>query len=392
MRPDTILRPQRVEQLFSRKTYGVRQSGWTRKPHSVTAIFDTGPKKPDQFEHSRHFQILQALRFVAAALVVYAHAVDWAIYNGLRPYIAETRMENVGAIGVDLFFVISGFIITLTAARARAPGQFLRDRFLRVAPVYWLLSIPAVIISMMTVGLSPARVLTTALFWPVWGRFAPPYLAVGWTLSFEMLFYACVGLTLWRIRWQWLIGAYVLLLLANFVAPNSIVRFLGNPIILEFLFGVLIAKAGPRTLGGPALLAGLICFGCVVVIGDNRISEVEYTVSGELALTRVLQWGIPAALVIYGGVNLDRDMQRGLPWMLLGKLGDASYSLYLSHIYVLRMASPLAARLLPGCDTTLLTTALAVAVGCLVYRFIEQPLRTRLRARFIAPAPRVSAG
>ncbi|HVI04878.1 MAG TPA: acyltransferase family protein, partial [Sphingomicrobium sp.] len=122
---------------------------------------------------------VQVLRAVAAMAVVAHHAFD----NGTR----------VGAAGVDLFFVISGFIMMTTCSSGRKPGEFLADRAWRIYPM-WLL---AVFPWLLMAPHSTLEVVRSITLWPVYGnRFLNPALDVGWTLSFELLFYLAFALAL----------------------------------------------------------------------------------------------------------------------------------------------------------------------------------------------------
>jgi len=331
---------------------------------------------------------LQVLRFLAAALVVFSHAVDSGLATGARPLVAGTTLENFGAIGVDIFFVISGYIITRTATRAPDAAQFWRDRLLRILPLYWLLSIPAAAIAIAHDGFHPGTLLTTVLFWPVWGQYAAPYITVGWTLSFEMLFYFCVGLTRLRLDPRWLLAGYLVLLIANTVSPSPLRTFLGNPIMIEFLAGIAIARWGSTRLAGPAMLVCVVWLAATLIAGPGANSEIGNIVSGELVWQRLLLWGVPGALLVYGATGLEARC-RGPVWMVLASLGDASYALYLSHRFVTLFGGKLIKVLGVDQDVTLPMLAVAVLVGWLVHIWIERPIARWIRTpRSLTVSPR----
>jgi exopolysaccharide production protein ExoZ len=336
------------------------------------------PANLAHYQAAGRLQTLQALRFLAATLVLFAHSVDSVHAAGGRTAIDGTSLENFGAAGVDIFFVISGFIITLTARRALSPGQFLLDRLLRLAPFYWLISIPAAFYTISALGFRPATLLTTLLFWPVWGQFTDPYLLVGWTLAFEMLFYLAMGTILAGLPWRLILAAYVVLFVLQFQLADPTVRFLGNPIILEFLLGVGIAALGPRGHGRAVLVLALAWFAATLVLGYGAISEADRIESGELALPRVLLWGVPSALLVYAAVN-HAGPAAGRGWNLLGRLGDASYTLYLSHRYVLKLCAVLAAQWSLVFDYSLPVAALAIVLALPIHDYVEKPLRSSLR-------------
>jgi exopolysaccharide production protein ExoZ len=338
------------------------------------------------FSGQERLRSLQALRFLAALLVVFAHAVDANQAVGIRPLVEGTNLENFGSVGVDIFFVISGFIITFTAKRAVSATAFWKDRFFRVAPIYWVLSVPMAMLSLRHSGFDPRTFAATILFWPVYGKFIEPYLTIGWTLAFEALFYFAMGLNRLGIRARWLFAAYAAALLALHLYPAPSLAFLGNPIILEFLFGVAIACLPPSGAGLTALVAGLACLFGVLIFGYGQISEALYIQDASLSFVRVAWWGLPSALIVYGAINLERFC-RGRIWDILAKLGDASYATYLSHLYVMLLLRHLVKRLGVTFDFTIAAVVLALIAGWFVYRLVETPLRHRLQKRHITIMP-----
>ncbi|RZL28113.1 MAG: acyltransferase [Sphingomonas sp.] len=334
---------------------------------------------PDYSEH-RRFQSLQTLRFVAATLVAAAHSVDAIEYQKLTSILSGTTFADFGAVGVDIFFVISGFIITLTARRTASAQVFWCDRFLRVAPIYWLLSIPMAAWTYHRHALTLPMALTTVTFWPAWGGIAEPILAVGWTLSFEMLFYLCFGLTIGHGNRQWPIMVYAVALAFCLTIGTPVFHFVGNPIIIEFLFGVLIATTIPRGYGAPALAMAIVWFAALLIFGFGSIGDVDATLSASLSLRRVLLWGIPSALLVYGAINLERHCT-GRAWAVLARMGDASYSLYLTHVYAVLVVALAARKLRLPFDVTLIGILAAILGGWTAFHFIETPIQRLIKAR-----------
>jgi exopolysaccharide production protein ExoZ len=157
-----------------------------------------------------------------------------------------------------------------------------------------------------------------------------PVLPVGWTLCFEMLFYVSAALVLVQRRWLFaIIGAYAAALVLRPIGP--LFQFLGHPIILEFFLGVVIAfmpmwRPGVWTI--PCGAAALVCAGLTGVAPSGAALDALY---GEEAFWRVLVFGIPAAMIVYGTLQLQA---RESLWTYLG---NASYSLYLTHIFTLNV-------------------------------------------------------
>jgi exopolysaccharide production protein ExoZ len=333
---------------------------------------------------------VQVLRFVAAAVVILAHSFD------LRPG-SFGVVENFGAVGVDLFFVISGYIITRTAFQdaARPAWHFARQRLRRVVPLYFLLSLPWVLIGVQDGSLSLVRLSATFLFWPSLGyAVSPPLMVIGWTLCFEMLFYAVMTLVL-ATRWHRsafvaALLCYILCWIGRDATAASAFQFLGNPIIVEFLFGVgiaIVARRVPARLGAAMLVVGLGGLLLSLLSDYGAISELENILDGELSAARVLQWGVPCALIVAGAVTMPKwGAGAGMGAMVY--LGGTSYSLYLAHplaIYGLEhLLRPL------GADHSYLAVALAIAVsvaaGLLVHEWLEKPLIRNVRPAVTAAA------
>ncbi len=296
--------------------------------------------------------------------------------------------------GVDIFFVISGFVITLSMIRfAGSPqgtGAFLLRRALRVVPLYWLfttLMVATLLVAPSGVkdtDLDPAQILSSYLFLPYErhdGRIAP-VLSLGWTLNYEMFFYLLAGAVL-VLRWSQavagLLAALALLALAGvaFDPTQTALDFWTNSIILEFGFGILLALVWRQRgthhlplLAAVFVVAGL--FALVMLHGSP--------------LPRAIAAGFPALLIVAGPVLFLVPPPGPVNRAGLA-LGDASYALYLSHRFVLRLATLVLLPLLPaGHDGTfvfvLLVTVAATVFSLAVFRHVERPLLATLNRRF----------
>lgn len=175
---------------------------------------------------------IQVLRGIAAMGVVFHH-VEIADASSLMRFGVA-----VGAAGVDLFFVVSGFIMA-TIGSGRRPTEFILGRIWRIFPL-WLI---AVLPWLLAFSYDRETILTSLTLWPIWsGVFHTPALVVGWTLCFEMLFYSGFAVALATRPSVPIIGFIACLALA---APNGVIGYLGSPLILEFLAGVCIARLRP---------------------------------------------------------------------------------------------------------------------------------------------------
>ena len=232
---------------------------------------------------------VQALRAVAVMLVVWVHIGNR--YGVEERYLGAphiTRwMSLPGSAGVDLFFVISGVIIMTTAWPAfSTPGaarQFAYRRVTRIFPPYWIVSALVLIVYLIRPHLVNSHdvhrpeVLQSLLILPQRGD---PLLAVGWTLVYELYFYAifCFALLFPRRLLPWIVGGWAAATLALHLAvgptqdPSLFV--VSNPMSLEFVFGVAIGYLiVRRTLVAPRLLFAASALALVVLLGHLAISD-----------------------------------------------------------------------------------------------------------------------
>lgn len=262
----------------------------------------------------RKLRSIQVLRGIAACAVVLHHA-----YRHVDP----DTFARVGAVGVDLFFVISGFIMA-TIGPGRSPGRFMVDRIWRIFPL-WLIAVSPWLMT----SLERPTLLASLTLWPIYGDgFSSPALLVGWSLCFEMLFYCAFALALAS-------RAYVPLcvfLACAVIGPRiDLLAYLGSPLIFEFLAGVCIAQLKPTRYGTALIGIGLLWLSVTPV---DYYSEVWRTG----AWIRLGAWGVPSALIVYGVRSLE-DRFSSPVFAPLVLLGDASYSIYLFHFIPVRVIS-----------------------------------------------------
>ncbi|MGH7023768.1 MAG: acyltransferase family protein [Caulobacteraceae bacterium] len=341
------------------------------------------------------------LRFVAAAMVVFMHAGCYALSTG-RGECPTFKPTVIGAAGVDIFFVLSGFVIALTGplATPRPSGAlFFWRRWSRVAPVFYLLSIPFILIAIATGNFNLPRTVATFLFWPAAGpHIVAPFIEAGWTLGFEMLFYSAVAVVLigGKLRRNLIVLGVLMAALcaARLVSGWNPLRVVANPILLEFGFGVAMAAIWPR-LRGADLRLGLGLIGVALaalvteaIVGAGGAPFYEATQSGAGSLWRVAVFGIPAAALVAGASICDRaisgPISRAAAW-----LGDASYSIYLSNGFSVPLVALIWIRAFGRSAPLPMGLSIffgAIAVGALTYVVVERPIvRDLKRVRFGRP-------
>lgn len=321
---------------------------------------------------------LQILRFVAALMVVYVHAAQTAVQatgsNGLLPH----DLQVAGRAGVDIFFVISGVIIARTA-----PGltwkSFAWRRFRRIVPLYLLVSIPYAIVAYKT-GFGWRDALATLLLWPATDQMTAPALPAAWTLCFEMLFYAAATIVLVDRRLlPGLLAIFGLAMIFRSVGPA--LQFLGNPLIIEFGFGVLLAYAPKWKPAVWCLPLGAVAMVAAGFIGIAPQGGTMEFLGGEYGFQRVLVYGLPAALIVFGTMQID---VKPSAWTVLG---DASYMLYLIHTLPLTLLLMLWTTVPIPPDLIIIAGVVtSVLLGWRMYIRFELPLRELLSRAVPIPA------
>jgi exopolysaccharide production protein ExoZ len=333
----------------------------------------------------RRLQSIQHLRAVAAIGVVLYHACQWG----------HARFE-IGASGVDLFFVISGFVIGLGLDDAAAtPAGFMARRVWRVAPPYWLVTLALLLIALVwprwlpEVEVEPAHVILSLLFIPHVNpdQIPFPILPVGWSLTYEMIFYvlAAACLTQPPRRRLGLLAAGLVAMPIFGVNVHPAFFLFANPMMLQFLAGALVARAYrrgalPRYGGGWAMVGAA---------GLAYVALYWFDLYG--SLFRPLAWGAPATLLVAGAVSLERE-GHWPRFPALDRLGEASYSIYLMHWpVVVMLAQTLGVR--PAWVFIPLSSLCAVGAGLVFWRWVERPLpRLRRRSVSMPPAGEAAAG
>lgn len=304
---------------------------------------------------------IQQLRAVAALMVVYFHLC--AEFPGYATYLTVHRRlfdTNNLANGVPVFFVISGFVMYLSGIDS-TPRQFIKRRLVRIVPLYWILTIAVAMLAVAKPHLlrdtvySTGALLKSLLFIPY--RSGPimdylPLLAPGWSLNYEMAFYALFAAALMLPK-QWrivsLCGALVAL---GLMAPYS------SLMLLLFAAGLVLGWAHSE--------------GALRMHAWRPVALMVAGFAALLTLGGVWPWTLlPASVaIVLGALSVD------LRSAALLSLGDASYSLYLTHPFTLT-----AMRMIwPHRHSAFWAVSFAIAgvgVSCIVavasYRMIEKP-------------------
>ncbi len=343
---------------------------------------------------------IQSLRGIAAAIVVLNHLQFYQVkYFGKAAWLPSSMC--VGEFGVDLFFVISGFIMTYVTPRAfpdwRDQAAFLLRRFLRVYPVYWALAIPLIFIWLYDPKLinshegNEVNITTSLLLIP---SRIPPVLGVAWTLIYEIYFY-CIASLIFYFAGRWrilLISIWLLAIVASRVIHPGLFSFAClnvwlSTLSFEFMAGMLLAhfiqNVSIRISG---LVASLLILLALAAAFYNAVRHGRY-VSDPFSNTRCFFYGLPALVTVGTVVQMEIQGQWSLVKSLVW-LGDRSYSLYLVHLPILSGFLLLASRFIHHSgrlEASLLILVVVVLLPIpmeLCYRFVEKP--SHLVARHMA--------
>ncbi len=356
---------------------------------------------------ARQWRSVQVLRGGAALMVVAFHALEqWRArpapalpFPGARSWgasVSGAAWPN-GAAGVDLFFVISGVVMVVASTRLVVSPDgwrvFLRRRVERVAPLYWLATTAKLALALAAPSLARhtrpdwANAACSFLFLPAANAAGEirPVLPVGWTLSFEMLFYLVFAAGLAMRPRDGLRGVVLRVVLPALAALSLLglarapdwpaVGVLADPLVLEFgagaLLGLWLLRPPDRAAGGPAVTAGLALLAAAA-------SLALAVLPAGTPWWRALDWGGPATLLV--AALLAAERRGAVPWpRALLRLGDASYAIYLAHGFVL---GGLAALHLPAAWMLLAAAlALSTVAGLAVHHCVERPVAAWLGRR-----------
>ena len=329
------------------------------------------------------FDTIQLFRFIAALTVIIFHSTKYTAER-LSPNFPS--YDQGGSNGVNLFFVISGFVMIISSQKLMKDQDgwkiFSLKRAIRIIPIYWILTTYKVLTLIFAASLITHAgkldlgfIIKSYLFIPALNAqntFFPTY-NVGWTLNFEVFFYVFFAISLWlKLRPIFFLGAIfisfsILSLYQNESWPDY--RFYFNPIVLHFLYGMVIGKLIllkreiPKSLTFPIMIVGLLYLFLpkigvlAIVFGNNKILL-----------------NLATFLVVFAGASVQNTEIKIPKWVVF--LGGASYSLYLIHPSV----APLAPMMLKHLKldmpwlSLLLATGISLIAGSIFYKYCETPL------------------
>jgi exopolysaccharide production protein ExoZ len=344
---------------------------------------------------------VQYLRGLAALLVLASHAL-------LYPLVSQPLVYGrLGWLGVILFFVISGFImVTVTESGRFDPIGFMRRRVQRIVPLYWAFTLVAAALALVapqlfkTTVFDAQQLLLSLAFVPFHNAASHgihPLYKLGWTLNYEMFFYvsfALLAMVTARRRLLWLTMAYLAMAIIGQVWPpdSAFAQFYTSYMPLAFVAGAWLGLAHIEgrlgRISGPLIGAIGVLAAMGLVEGFSWGGEAVEDIT---AFAGFLIFALGAVGLL---VRFDNEVPR---IALMEWIGDASYSIYLAHIFAVAMIAGIwlhfFGRGVPG--AALAITALSVVggtgIGMVLYRKLELPLLNWFRARSVEQRARLAA-
>jgi exopolysaccharide production protein ExoZ len=339
------------------------------------------------------FASIQILRAIAALLIALHHGLHEAD-QAARKIGSSFPWQNVLPLeaGVDLFFVISGFVMVYAARDLFGSPTvilpFLRRRLARIVPIYW--AVTALFIALSVSGLAPlnrappsgSEIAASLFFVPYLrpdGLLQPVY-SLGWTLNYEMFFYGLFALALWLPRERAVPAVVILLMLLVAVGQlvpegMTIPYYWTRSIILEFGFGMIIGHMALSGVTPTRKMAFGLGMAALLLLTLGKLAP-------SLLPDRALLYGLPAALLVMAALGFELDGNRNATTRLAVQLGDASYALYLLHPFVIRglaVAGGVALVRISPLLFLFVGVTLACISAMIVWRFFEKPLTRALQ-------------
>jgi exopolysaccharide production protein ExoZ len=347
------------------------------------------PERNTEDPRKSRLHSIQVLRAIAAGCVV-LHHITYELRN-FTPHIPLWLESLHLEFGVDIFFIISGFVMMWSFGenfgKQGATAEFFRRRIIRIVPPYWFFT--AIVTSLVITrpdlfdktAFSLDHFVMSLLFIP---HYAPdgslrPIHMLGWTLDYEMFFYLIFGISLFLTKGRAIIfiifALGVAVLLGNICIGTgvAVAYFLSNSIIFEFVIGILLCLW--LYPAGTLVKYRAVTVLCFALLGW------ALTVNGLFGEIRFISLGLPAlAVAITIILALDGVEQGWVRWAAL--VGEASYAIYLSHPLIVEGLSRLFRDLdlAPGQPAlyagsyVIVTVFAIIGFGILYYIFIERPV------------------
>jgi len=316
------------------------------------------------------------MRAIAAFLVVLTHVAT----KGAKYSSDPLSWFNVGGAGVDLFFIISGFIMCHTVEHKEANfPSFIKARVHRIIPLYWTLTTFALIVFLISPEMINSSggntdIITSYFLFPTESKFL---VQAGWTLTYEFFFYFLFSssfIVKKSYRYFFPIVIIAAIVSISFIRKpaNYQIKYLTDSILLEFVFGILAfyfaRNVKARSVFGIPLI--VLSIAAMAFVNDPSFSDMP----------RVIRFGMPAWVFFIGMTIMEPWFQKyssNVIFKVLREMGNSSYSLYLTHPFSLVILSMAFSRI--GLNKFAIPFVILLSIGAVIsghlcYLFIEKPL------------------
>jgi len=348
----------------------------------------------------KKLNLLQVYRGIAALLVVMVHITIKSVEN--LNQVSFLNLFGAGGSGVDYFFVLSGFIMVYVHRSAIGKKDqlksFLVKRAVRIYPIYWIITLTVWCLFLVIPAfannqdLSVGHVIASLLLIPQKDpNFKDKFiLEVGWTLTYEIYFYLLFSIAIW-LKPKYSVPILSAWLLVTILHYRKIVKFPEDFFLLKTVFGEMNLE----------LVLG--CLAAYIVIKyNNKISKYRWILFGianlgyilgmlaawgKVEFGRIPTFGVLAALLIIAATSIDLKDSPKIPYFLIF-LGDASYSIFLTHMPVISVITKILqkanlGKYFDGFFAPALLAVFAVVFGCIFYSLIEKPLTVFMRKNIV---------
>lgn len=329
-------------------------------------------RKHNQF--SGKLKTLQIIRAIAVISVVYFHIRATPVF---------------GSFGVDIFFVLSGFVMALLMRNGQSPTIFAINRVTRIIPLYWILTTGVLVIAAFRPDLldlttsNISNYIKSILFIPHFKNNGNlyPMLSVGWSLNYEMFFYFCIWISIIFAKNLYISITSSILLISYLIfgnySENSVLQsFFGNSRVFEFLFGIFAfnlykSKLMPKCNALTSIFIAASSFGLMAYL---ELANYEN-------LAHVLKFGLPSIILILALVGLEETdfIKKNSLANLISIVGDASFAIYLSHYYIIsgirKIGFPKLNIINPNKQLEVITILFTCTLaGLILYVLVDKPL------------------
>ncbi|EPY4221797.1 TPA: acyltransferase [Klebsiella pneumoniae] len=322
---------------------------------------------------------IQILRGIAALVVLLSHANHKTVQLGIQ----DANIFSWGGIGVDIFFIISGFIMMLVTNKDSSKLQFISNRIIRIIPAYWTVSFLALgvyLIAPSLVNSSGGQTGIIQSFTLIKIPFDIKFLVQnGWTLTFEFFFYLTFIFFINRSGSQKVFLTFILFLFIDIVflsTGEGIRSFLNDPIKYEFIFGAALFLIYSGSLKEKV-------FGLLLIISASFAAKL-FSVS---IAVRTIEFGLPALFFVGGLISIEQLLLKykdKIKYPLF--LGEISYSLYLIHPFIIQTIAILTKKIFFLQYSPLfyfLVILFSMIASCIFHHLIEKKLTMKIKESLV---------